>query len=106
MAFCEKCGTEIQEGNACPKCGNQKMSLNTIGSDLATGNRNKWVAILLAFFLGVFGIHKFYLGRTGLGVLYLLFCWTGIPAIVGIVEAVIYLTMTDAEFDAKYGKRN
>jgi TM2 domain-containing membrane protein YozV len=44
------------------------------------------VAILLAFFLGSFGAHHFYLGRNGLGVLYLLFCWTFIPHIIALFE--------------------
>ncbi|MBO4707377.1 MAG: TM2 domain-containing protein [Elusimicrobiaceae bacterium] len=96
----------MQESNICPQCGAQKNSLNTIGTDLSTGKKNKWIAIFLAFFIGGFGAHKFYLGRTSLGVLYLLFCWTGIPFIIGIVEAVIYLTMSDMEFTAKYGVRN
>src|SRR5690554_3028666 len=39
-------------------------------------NKSKTTAGLLAIFLGAFGIHKFYLGRTGMGILYLLFCWT------------------------------
>lgn len=104
MAFCEKCGAELQENNVCPQCGNQKNSLNSIGTDLTTGNRNKWVAIVLAFFFGAFGVHKFYLGRIGQGIIYLLFCWTCIPAIIGIIEAVIYLTMSDQEFAVKYGK--
>ena len=41
--------------------------------------KNKTVAILLAFFLGGIGVHKFYLGNAMLGVVYLLLCWTGIP---------------------------
>jgi len=44
-------------------------------------------AVVLALLLGGFGAHKFYLGHTGLGILYLLFCWTGIPEIVGFFEA-------------------
>ncbi|MEO8725780.1 MAG: TM2 domain-containing protein, partial [Acidobacteriaceae bacterium] len=44
------------------------------------------VAILLAIFLGSFGAHQFYLGRNGLGVLYILFCWTFIPHIVALFE--------------------
>lgn len=48
--------------------------------------RDEVVGILLALFLGTFGIHHFYLRRTGLGVLYLVFCWTGIPSILGFIE--------------------
>jgi TM2 domain-containing membrane protein YozV len=46
-------------------------------------------AVLLALFLGGLGIHKFYLGQAGLGVLYLIFCWTGIPSIVAFIEAFV-----------------
>jgi TM2 domain-containing membrane protein YozV len=46
--------------------------------------RDEVVGILL--FLGTFGIHHFYLRRTGLGVLYCLFCWTGITTILGFIE--------------------
>jgi len=48
--------------------------------------RDEVVGVLLALFLGCFGAHHFYLGRAGLGVLYLCFCWTGIPAILGVIE--------------------
>jgi len=48
--------------------------------------RDEVVGILLALLLGCFGAHHFYVGRTGLGILYLCFCWTGIPAILGVVE--------------------
>jgi len=48
--------------------------------------RDEVVGILLALFLGNFGVHHFYLRRTGLGILYLCFCWTGIPALLGFIE--------------------
>ena len=48
--------------------------------------RDEIVGVLLALLLGGFGAHHFYLGRTGLGILYLCFFWTGIPAIIGFVE--------------------
>ena len=48
--------------------------------------RDEVVGILLALFLGTFGAHHFYLRRTGLAVLYLCFCWTGIPSILGFIE--------------------
>jgi TM2 domain-containing membrane protein YozV len=48
--------------------------------------RDEIVGVLLALLLGTFGIHHFYLRRTGLGVLYCCFCWTGIPTLLGFVE--------------------
>src|SRR6204780_745154 len=48
--------------------------------------RDEVVGILLALFLGTFGIHHFYLRRTGLGILYVCFFWTGIPSILGVIE--------------------
>ncbi|NLB53283.1 MAG: TM2 domain-containing protein, partial [Syntrophomonadaceae bacterium] len=63
---------------------------------------NKVAAGVLAILLGGLGVHKFYLGRIGWGILYLIFFWTAIPAIVGLIEGIIYLTMSDADFTAKY----
>ncbi len=48
--------------------------------------KSEVVGVLLALFLGGFGIHRFYLGQTGAGILYLVFSWTGIPAIIGFIE--------------------
>jgi len=44
-------------------------------------------ALLLALLLGNVGGHKFYLGQVGLGMVYLLFCWTCIPGIIAFIEA-------------------
>jgi len=48
--------------------------------------RDEVVGILLALFLGTFGVHHFYLRRTGLGILYCCFCWTGLTTILGFIE--------------------
>lgn len=48
--------------------------------------RDEVVGILLALFLGTFGVHHFYLRRIGLGILYCCFCWTGLTAILGFIE--------------------
>jgi TM2 domain-containing membrane protein YozV len=48
--------------------------------------RDEVVGILLALFLGGLGIHHFYLRRTGLGILYLCFFWTGITVFLGFIE--------------------
>lgn len=71
----------------------------------STSQKSKTTAGLLAIFLGGLGIHKFYLGRPGLGVLYLVFCWTYIPEIIGIIEGIIYLTSSDEKFYNKYVKK-
>ena len=52
---------------------------------------NKLAYVLLALFLGGFGIHNFYAGKTGQGILFLLFFWTAIPAIVAFIQAIIAL---------------
>ncbi len=64
--------------------------------------KNKYVAGILAILLGDLGIHKFYLGKIGWGIVYLLFCWTGIPAIVGLIEGIIYLCTDEETFQVKY----
>jgi len=48
--------------------------------------KNPTTAILWALFLGGVGAHKFYMGEAGLGILYLLFCWTYIPGIIAFIE--------------------
>lgn len=53
-----------------------------------SAKKNPSTAVLLSLFLGGLGVHKFYMGQTGLGILYLIFCWTYIPAIVGFIEAL------------------
>lgn len=65
-------------------------------------NRSKVVAALLALFLGGFGVHKFYLGKMGLGLLYLIFCWTFIPGVIAFIEFIMYLVMSQDDFDRRY----
>lgn len=52
---------------------------------------NKLAYCLLAFFLGGIGIHKFYGGKIIWGIVYICFCWTGIPAIIALIEFFIAL---------------
>lgn len=66
-----------------------------VGSTTLTpplGGPNKVAAALFGILLGGIGIHKFYVGRVGWGIVYLLFCWTFILAIIGIIEGIVYLT--------------
>lgn len=64
--------------------------------------KDKTSTILLAFFLGWLGIHRFYLGQTGKGVLYLLFCWTFIPSIIAFIDFIGFIVMNQGEFDRRY----
>ncbi|MBQ0028640.1 MAG: NINE protein [Lachnospiraceae bacterium] len=67
--------------------------------------KNKIAAGLLAIFFGGIGVHKFYMGQIGMGIIYLLFCWTGIPAFIGWIEGIIYLCSNDENFMLKYHVR-
>jgi TM2 domain-containing membrane protein YozV len=102
--FCFDCGSAINaRAEICPRCGvRQHAPPGFIGASTASG-KNRIAAALFALILGGVGIHKFYLGRVGQGILYLLFCWTFIPAVIGFIEGIIYLTMSDASFEEKYG---
>ena len=73
--------------------------------------KSKIVAGLLAIFLGWLGIHKFYLGYTGPGIILLLCGTIGwitfgilpvIVSIIGLIEGIIYLTKLDDQFDQEY----
>lgn len=55
---------------------------------------SKAAYVLLAFFLGGIGAHNFYAGKIGLGILYLLFFWTFIPAFAAFIQAIIALCKT------------
>lgn len=55
-----------------------------------------------ALLLGGVGAHKFYLGKSGQGFLYLLFCWTFIPVFVSVFELIQLTFMSEDEFNIKY----
>jgi TM2 domain-containing membrane protein YozV len=66
---------------ACPKCGAASNNSNSNSNNAEVSSKNKTVAFLLCWFLGMFGVHNFYLGRTGKGIFELLtvggfiICW-------------------------------
>jgi len=64
--------------------------------------KSKTTAGILALLVGGLGVHKFYLDRPLQGALYLVFCWTFVPAVIALVEAIVYFTMSDANFNLKY----
>jgi TM2 domain-containing membrane protein YozV len=64
--------------------------------------KNRMTAVLLTFFLGGLGVHKFYLGNNFAGILYLVFCWTFIPSLFAIFDFIGLLLMSDQAFNAQY----
>ena len=70
--------------------------------------KNKNEAGVLAIVLGGLGMQKFYLGKYGQGLICAVFCWTFIPAVVGIVEGIHYLTESEEQFaaDLEPAKKN
>ena len=64
----------------------------------------KTVAGILAIVAGSLGVHKFYLGYTTPGILQIVItvCTCGAGGIIGLIEGIIYLTKSDADFIATY----
>jgi len=113
--FCTYCGEPLVPGATRkePKEGRQKNYNRNSGDNWdfsafaqAFGDRsdspppikmfrqNRWdrlVAAVLAFALGTFGVHWFFLGNNRRGVWYAIFFWTGIPTILGIIDGAMLL---------------
>ncbi len=122
-SICPKCGAPLTPGAAkCEYCGaalnaeptaqaqpnfsaQSQPNVIVVNNGINTSTwpiKNKIVAAILAIFLGGFGIHEFYLGRNGKGIFMLLFCWTGIPALVGFIQGILMLVSNDQNFQLKY----
>ena len=112
--FCKHCGEKIAlDAVMCVKCGRQVEELkgannqsgqpnivitntnantntNTnINSGAMKKEKNKWVAVCLCFFLGFIGVHKFYEGKVGMGILYIF--TVGLCGIGVLVDFIVLL---------------
>jgi TM2 domain-containing membrane protein YozV len=68
--------------------------------------KDKNVAAILALVMGGIGVHKFYLGRIGAGVLYLIFSLTFIPTLLGVIDFFVLALMDKDEFDRRFNGSN
>src|SRR5262249_39504756 len=55
-------------------------------AEMARRRKSPTTAVLLTFFLGAVGAHRFYLGEIVSGFFYALFCWTFIPLFLAVIE--------------------
>ena len=78
---------------------------------IGSAQKDKWVAAILAFCLGTFGIHKFYLGYKTEGIIMLVVALVGglcfgvgvlVMLVISIIEAVRYVILTQEEFESTY----
>jgi TM2 domain-containing membrane protein YozV/type II secretory pathway pseudopilin PulG len=89
---CESCGADIlARAEICPKCGVRQRS-----------HVSKAVLLLVTIFFGGLGAHKFYLGKWWQGALYLVFFWTWIPALVALIEFIVYCFTSEERLNEKY----
>jgi TM2 domain-containing membrane protein YozV/RNA polymerase subunit RPABC4/transcription elongation factor Spt4 len=108
---CEKCGAPVGQGvNYCPNCG-QPTAPDAIqcpgcGAPLAPapmqGGKSKIAAGLLGIFLGAFGIHRFYLGYTTIGIIQIIVTLVtcGVGSLWGFVEGILILCGQSITTDA------
>ncbi|WP_414499769.1 NINE protein [Zymobacter sp. IVIA_12111.31 C1] len=106
MIYCYGCGQQIhQQARACPHCGAPSRSADSLQNVLGGKGKNRIVAAVLAFWLGIFGAHRFYLGNPIMAIFYILFFWTLIPSFVALGEGIYFLCMDPQRFDEKYNRR-
>lgn len=68
--------------------------------------KSRVVAGVLGILLGALGVHKFYLGYVGTGIVHVvltvLIITAPVSSIIGLIEGIIYLTKTDEDFQSTY----
>ena len=113
--YCKFCGQVIDADCViCPKCGKQVEEIKYSRPDNIIINNNNnasssasasamfgnasnvspksWlVTLLLCLFLGTIGIHRFYVGKIGTGILMILLLMTGISAICAVIDLILII---------------
>lgn len=91
--ICTACGCQVEELHQAPPTviiNNSNMNTNTNYSGPMGRLKSKWVSLLLCIFLGALGVHKFYEGKIGMGILYI---FTGGLFCIGVIVDLITLLL-------------
>lgn len=103
--FCSNCGNLVPEGaNVCEKCGtpiivdNKEVGKIQYPQPRAVSDKSKTTAALLCFFIGGVGVHRFYVGKVGTGVVMLLTLGG-----LGIWTLIDFIMILCGNFKDKYG---
>lgn len=89
---CQICQATIhKKAEICPKCGVRQRK-----------PASKTTLLLLTFFLGGVGAHRFYLGSYLLGTIYLLLFWTGVPGLIALIEFIVFAFISSEKIEEKY----
>ena len=67
--------------------------------------KSKVVAGILGILLGFLGIHHFYLGSTTSGIVCIVSNCLLLGGLIGLIEGIMLLVMSDQDFDARYNQR-
>ena len=110
QVFCRFCGKPMTaSASICPHCNKSQVPIQHSNNASApqqkpSPKRKQGTTALLAIFLGGFGVHRFYLGQWW-GFIYLLFCWTLIPSVIGILEGILFSLKQKRAWKKKYENR-
>lgn len=98
--YCWGCGSPLHESaKSCPNCG-------AVVKEFNLKQHERLIMAVLAFIFGGFGLHRFYMGQIGKGILYLILLPIfGISVFLGIIDSIRYLLMSDTEFENYKNKR-
>jgi len=91
MIYCRECGARHSDkAKACPKCGYVTEETLTKKANKLVNGKSIVIYLLFAWFLGVFGAHRFYAGKIGSGIAMLLMTTIGFMLIIPVIITAIW----------------